>query len=126
MVALSDRTSFFYFNKAFLALLSVSAISQHHKGFFPPLSEYLQCFGDKTACGSLAGTGALLVKQLGKALARALGVLRGVCYSDKPNTWITKPSNKPLLMAGKMMSSVTFGPADRVGRVRRESEMLKG
>ena len=60
---------FFYFNKAFLGLLSVvsTAISQHHKGFFPPLSEYLKCFGDKTACGSLAGTGALLVKQLGKA-----------------------------------------------------------
>lgn len=45
---------------------------------------------------------------------------------DKPNTWIAKPSNKPLLMAKKIMSCVTFSPADRAGKVRRENEMLKG
>lgn len=44
----------------------------------------------------------------------------------KPNTWIAKPSNKPLLMAKKMMSCVIFSPADRAGKVRRENEMLKG
>lgn len=45
---------------------------------------------------------------------------------DNPSTWITKPSNKPLLAARKMMSCVTFGPADRAGRGSTESEMLKG
>lgn len=44
---------------------------------------------------------------------------------DKPNTRITKLSDKPLLMAREMMSCVTFGPAARAGRGRRESEMLK-
>lgn len=44
----------------------------------------------------------------------------------KPNTRITKPSNKPLVGVRKMMSCVTFGPTDRTGRGKKESEMVKG
>jgi len=90
------------------------------------LSEYLTCFGEKPACSSLAGTGALLVKQLGRALACVTSFGGSLLLPDKPNTQITKPSNKPLLMARKMMSCLTFGPADRAGRGRRGSEMLEG
>lgn len=45
---------------------------------------------------------------------------------DKPNTRITKPSNEPLAVTREMMSCVTFGPTDRTGRGKKESEMAKG
>lgn len=129
MVFLSDITSFYYFIKGFLALLSVvsTAISQHHESSFFSNELLFKVFWREASMWQPSRHWSSLGRATRKSVSPSARSFEGsLSLPDNPNTWITKPSKKLLLMARKMMSCVTFGPADRAGRGSRESEMFKG